>query len=137
MNALRGRALRSRSRRQPASPGARRLGRAHSAPSPFEQIRARIDQRVPIERHAEIVREIVVAQGRERGDVEYEREHLLDPPREDVIGEVYWTALGREPSAEERDGLEGYLEAAGDRRKALEDVVQGQLPWVPKKKKAG
>ena len=46
---------------------------------------------------------------------------------EDVIGDVYWAALGREPSADEREGLEAYLNGAEDRRKALEDVVWGVL----------
>ncbi|MDG2125935.1 MAG: hypothetical protein P8J87_19705, partial [Verrucomicrobiales bacterium] len=46
---------------------------------------------------------------------------------DDVIGEVYWSALGRAPGVDEREGLEGYLGGADDRRKALEDIVWGVL----------
>lgn len=44
---------------------------------------------------------------------------------EAVVEELYWAALSRGPSPEERGAMTAHLEGAGDRRAALEDIV-----WV-------
>jgi hypothetical protein len=43
----------------------------------------------------------------------------------DQVEELYWTALSRPPTAEERAATVAHVERATDRRQALEDIVWG------------
>ena len=45
----------------------------------------------------------------------------------EIAGDLYWTALSRPPSPEEREATVRYLDAAADRRAALEDVAWALL----------
>ena len=42
---------------------------------------------------------------------------------QEIVSEVYWTALSRAPSKDELDRMSGLLNRAGDRRQVLEDIV--------------
>jgi hypothetical protein len=46
---------------------------------------------------------------------------------EQIIDELYWTALSRPPASDERAGMVEHVRAAKDRRKALEDVAWALL----------
>jgi hypothetical protein len=41
----------------------------------------------------------------------------------EIVADVYWTALSREPSVAELDRMAGLLDRSGNRRSALEDIV--------------
>jgi hypothetical protein len=44
-----------------------------------------------------------------------------------IIDELYWTAVGRAPDADERKGMAEHIGSASDRRKGLEDVMWALL----------
>jgi hypothetical protein len=46
---------------------------------------------------------------------------------EQMVDELFWTALSRRPTADERAAAVGYLERASDRRAALEDIAWGLI----------
>lgn len=48
-------------------------------------------------------------------------------PDEEIIGELYWAALSRAPSAEEMAAVKNHLATNDNRRKALEDVAWAVL----------
>ena len=46
-----------------------------------------------------------------------------DQPSRQIVDDLYWTALTRDPTEEERQSAIAYLDAATDRRQALEDLT--------------
>ncbi len=46
-----------------------------------------------------------------------------DRPSESILDDIYWTALSRSPTPDERETMVSHLDASSDRRAALEDIV--------------
>ena len=45
----------------------------------------------------------------------------------DIVTELYWSALTRPPTVEERSAMVNHIQDSKDRRKGLEDVVWALL----------
>jgi hypothetical protein len=65
-----------------------------------------------------LVAELIARQGN-RIDQALEAEK----PVETIVEELYWTALGRPPTTDERTGMVEHVKQTKDQRKGLEDVM--------------